>query len=201
MRFRGVSVNLQTGYETPLGIVPVDRNLGKRLLEAGSYIRWLREAHAREHSLEIQLPFLQSVLGDFQIVPILMGQQDYKLCSKLATTLRQVLGDTEDTLILASSDLSHFYTYDQAKVMDFQFIARIRAVDPKGLAEDLSTGKCEACGGGPVITTLLTARNLGADRALILSYANSGDVTGDHRRVVGYLSAALIKSSDRGPHR
>jgi AmmeMemoRadiSam system protein B len=200
VRFRGVSVNLQSGYETPLGIVPVDRNLGRRLLDAGSDIRWLREAHVLEHSLEIQLPFLQKVLGNFQIVPILMGQQDYRLCSNLARTLKQVLGDTEDTLILASSDLSHFYTYDQAKTLDFRFITRVRAFDPKGLAEDLSMGKCEACGGGPVITTLLTAQNLGADRAIILGYANSGDVTGDHRRVVGYLSAALVKSSDRGPH-
>lgn len=201
MRFSGVSVNLQSGYETPLGLVPVDRNLGKKLLDAGSHIRWLKEAHAREHCLEIQLPFLQRVLSDFQIVPILMGKQDYKTCAKLATTLNQVLGNTEGTLILASSDLSHFYTYKHAKALDFQFIKRVQSFDPRGLAQDLATGRCEACGGGPVVATLLTAQKMGADRAIVLSYANSGDVTGDHRRVVGYLSAALIKSSDRGPHR
>jgi AmmeMemoRadiSam system protein B len=201
MRFRGVSVNLQSGYETPLGLVPVDQNLGRKLLGAGSYIRWLKGAHAREHSLEIQLPFLQRGLSDFQIVPILMGQQDYETCSELATTLKQVLGTPEETMILASSDLSHFHTYERAKALDSQFIKRVQTLDAKGLAQDLAAGTCEACGGGPVITTLLTAQKMGANRAIILSYANSGDVTGDHRRVVGYMSAALIKSSDKGPHR
>jgi AmmeMemoRadiSam system protein B len=201
MRFRGVSVNLQSGYETPLGLVSVDRHLGRKLLDAGSHIRRVKEAHAREHALEIQLPFLQRVLGDFQIVPMLMGRQDYETCSTLATTLTQVLGNTEGTLILASSDLSHFHASTRARVLDFQFIKRVQALDPTGLAQDLATGACEACGGGPVISTLMTAQNMGADRGMILSYANSGDVTGDHRRVVGYLSAALVKSSDRGLHR
>jgi predicted class III extradiol MEMO1 family dioxygenase len=126
--FDGVSVNLQSAYETPLGVVPVDQEMGKRILNSGPHIRWIRKAHAREHSLEIQLPFLQTVLQNFQIVPILMGQQDYSTCS----------------------------------------------------------------GGGPVITILLAARKLRADRAIVLSYANSGDITGDHRSVVGYVSAALI---------
>lgn len=200
MQFRGVSVNLQAGYETPLGIVSVDRDISKRLLDTGSPIRWIKKAHAREHALEIQLPFLQRILGDFQIVPILMGQQDYETCSELATTLTQVFASAEGTLILASSDLSHFHPYKRAKVLDSQFIKRIQTLDPKGLARDLARGACEACGGGPVISTLLTAQKMGADRGVILNYANSGDVTGDHRRVVGYLSAALIKSSDRDPH-
>jgi AmmeMemoRadiSam system protein B len=189
--FEGVSVNLQSGYKTPLGVVPIDQKMAKRILDSGPYIRWLRIAHAHEHCLEIQLPFLQTVLNDFQIVPILMGQQDYTTCSRLANTLVQVMGGSEDTLILASSDLSHFHPYDRARALDLEFIKHVKGFDPEGLARDLSAGKCEACGGGPVITTLLAARKLGADRAFVLNYANSGDITGDHRSVVGYMSAAL----------
>ena len=189
--FEGVSVNLQSGYKTPLGVVPIDQEMAKKILDSGPNIRWLRRAHAQEHCLEIQLPFLQTALNNFQIVPILMGQQDYNTCSRLANTLVQVMGSAEDTLILASSDLSHFHPYDQARALDLEFIKRVKGFDPEGLARDLSAGKCKACGRGPVITTLLAARMLGADQAVVLNYANSGDVTGDHRSVVGYMSAVL----------
>jgi len=190
--FRGVSVNLQSAYKTPLGMVPVDQETGRKLLDTGPNIRWLRKAHAREHSLEIQLPFLQTVLHEFQIVPIVMGEQDINTCSGLAGTLIQVLGDSQETLVLASTDLSHFHNYNQARALDLKFIEHVQGFDTKGLLKDLLSGKCEACGAGPVITTLLTARKLGADHAVILKYANSGDVTGDHSRVVGYMSAALV---------
>jgi hypothetical protein len=200
LSFRGISINLQSGYETPLGIVPVDQEMARKIMDADSNIRSVKQAHAREHSLEIQLPFLQTVLRNFKIVPIIMGQQDYETCSNLANTLAKVLRDANDTLILASSDLSHFHPYGHAKALDLNFIEHVRRLDPQGLEKDLSAGKCEACGRGPVITALLASKALGADRAVILNYANSGDVTGDHGRVVGYLSAALIKSSDTGPH-
>lgn len=190
--FRGVSVNLQSAYKTPLGMVPVDQETGKKLIASGSNISWLRKAHALEHSLEIQLPFLQTVLQDFEIVPIVMGEQDIKTCSDLADTLIQVLGDSTETLVLASTDLSHFHNYKKAKDLDLRFIEQVKRFDHKGLLKNLVSGQCEACGAGPVITTLLTARKLGADHAVILKYANSGDITGDHSRVVGYMSAALV---------
>jgi len=190
--FRGISVNLLSAYKTPLGMVPVDQETGRKLIDTGQNIRWLRKAHAIEHSLEIQLPFLQTVLRDFQIVPIVMGEQDIKTCSDLADTLIQVLGDSPETLLLASTDLSHFHNYNQAKDLDLKFIKHVQRFDPEGLLKALLSGKCEACGAGPVLTTLLAARKLGADQAVILKYANSGDVTGDHNRVVGYMSAALV---------
>ncbi len=191
--FEGASVNLQPAYETPLGPIPVDQELGRRIIDADKAISWVPEAHAREHCLEIQLPFLQVVLRDFQIVPILMGRQDFKTSSMLAQSLTRVLKQTTNTLILASTDLSHFHSYDRAKELDGAFAERIRAFDPQGLSNALSSGQCEACGGGPTIAVLLAARALGADQAVILKCANSGDVTGDKRRVVGYLSAALLK--------
>jgi AmmeMemoRadiSam system protein B len=197
--FEGASVNLQSGYETPLGVVPVDQELGRKILNAGIPLRWLKEAHAFEHSLEIQLPFLQTVLNDFQIVPILMGQQDFESCVKLATTLVGVLKNTKEALVIASTDLSHFHPYGRAKALDHQFIEQVRRFAPHALAKDLKAGKCEACGGGPAVTVMLAAKALGADKTQILTYANSGDVTGERSRVVGYLSAALIRSSDTGP--
>jgi len=191
--FKGASINLQSGYKTPLGIVPVDQELAKKLIDTSDQIRWVPKAHAREHSLEIQLPFLQTVLSDFQIVPIIMGEQDFKTCSDLAESLFRVTGTMGNILLLASSDLSHFHDYNRAKELDMRFIKHVREFDPNGLASALSSGFCEACGGGPSITVMLAAQRRGANRALILKYANSGDVTGDHSRVVGYLSAALIR--------
>jgi len=198
LRFAGVSVNLQSGYETPLGIVPVDLKLAEKILNQGPNTRWLREAHSSEHSLEIQLPFLQTVLKSFKIVPIIMGRQDPDTCSNLSKTIVKVLADAEDTLLIASTDLSHFHSYNQAKALDQIFIDHLKMFDPQGLSKDLLLGKCEACGGGPVISVLRAARDLGADQTSILNYANSGDVTGNRRRVVGYLSAAVLRSSDTG---
>jgi AmmeMemoRadiSam system protein B len=192
MAFRGVSVNLQGGYETPLGIVPVDRGLAKRILNSDPCINWIKQAHSLEHSLEIQLPFLQTVLSTFEMVPILMGEQDFGTCLKLADALVPLIAGDNNTLLVASSDLSHYHTYNDAKVLDSLFIRHVKSFNPEKLAKDLSAGKCEACGGGPVITTLLAVRKLGAKQSIILKYANSGDVTGDHSRVVGYLAAALI---------
>ena len=194
--FRGVSINLQSGYKTPLGVVRVDQTFAKKLLNSGTQFKRVPQAHALEHSLEIQLPFLQTVLKDFQIVPILMGKQDFRTCSDLAKSLNQVLSTSEKTLLLASTDLSHFYNYNRAKELDLEFIKHIRGFDPKALGKSLSSGSCEACGGGPAIATMLAAQETGANRAVILKYANSGDVTGDHSRVVGYLSAALVNDNE-----
>lgn len=191
--FNGVSVNFQSGYQTPLGIVPVDQTMVKKLVQTSDIIRYLPEAHSREHSLEIQLPFLQTVLDDFHIVPIIMGEQDLSTCSDLAQSLIKILGRQEKTLILASTDLSHFHHAKQAKELDTTFIRHVRALNPEGLAECLSSHTCEACGGGPVIATMLASRALGVDHVEILNYADSGDVSGDKNNVVGYISAALIK--------
>jgi len=195
VRFKGASINLQSGYKTPLGIVPVDQDLARKIIDTSDQIRWVPQAHASEHSLEIQLPFLQTVLSDFQIVPILMREWNFKTCSDLADSLLKVIGTVGNTLFLASSDLSHFHGSKRARVLDMRFIKHVREFDPSGLASALSSGSCEACGGGPAITIMLAAQRLGANRALILKYANSGDVTGDHSRVVGYLSAALIRGN------
>ena len=193
--FYGVSVNLQKGYKTPLGIVPVDIEFAKKLIQESDQIRYVPMAHAFEHCLEIELPFLQVVLKKgFKIVPILMGEQDIYTCKKLADAILRLLkNDKEPTLILASSDLSHYHSYKEAVHMDRILIQHVKQIDPDGLNTDTINGICEACGKGAIMTALFIAQRLGVKKALLLKYANSGDVTGDHSRVVGYMSAVLIK--------
>jgi hypothetical protein len=192
--FRGISVSQYSGYNTPLGVAPVDQDLAKKLLTTNPQMKWVPQADAQEHSLEIQIPFLQSVLQEFRIVPIIMGEQDLETCALLAKSLIQVLPNKEDAVILASTDLSHFHADQQARILDEDFIRHVRQFAPESLAKAVVSGSCEACGAGPTIAAMLAARELGANRSVILNYANSGDVTGDRRQVVGYLSAALIKT-------
>ncbi len=192
--FKGLSVSQYSGYKTPLGVAPVDQDLSKKLLSINPQMKWVPQADHQEHSLEIQVPFLQTVLKDFHIVPIIMGEQDLETCALLAKSLIQVLPDREDAVILASTDLSHFHTDQQARALDGEFIKHVRDFAPEALAKAVASGSCEACGAGPTIAAMLAARELGANRSLTLNYANSGDVTGDRRQVVGYLSAALVKA-------
>jgi MEMO1 family protein len=191
--FRGFSVSRYSGYKTPLGVAPVDQEVAKKLLSINPQMKWVPQADLQEHSLEIQIPFLQSVLKDFHIVPIIMGEQDFETCALLAKSLVQVLPNREDTVILASTDLSHFHNDQQARTLDAEFIRHVRELSPEALSKAVSSSSCEACGAGPTVAAMLAAREIGANRSVILHYANSGDVTGDRRQVVGYLSAALLK--------
>ena len=190
--FNGVSVSDHAAYETPLGRVPVDRKAARRLRESHEAIGFVPQAHAREHSLEIQLPFLQCVLDSFTIVPVIMGRQDRRTCSLLATGLERVLRDGVPTLLVASTDLSHYHNDARARALDEVFIGFVRDQDPDGLLQSLSAGHCKACGGGPVAAVMqaVSARKKGEWR--ILRYATSGDVSGERDRVVGYLAAAFV---------
>jgi AmmeMemoRadiSam system protein B len=191
--FQGVSVSRQSGYKTPLGMVPVDQAFTKKLFDAEKIIKWVPEADNVEHAIEIQIPFLQVVLKDFKIVPILMGQQDFNTCTLLAQALLKAMADGEKTLLLASTDLSHFHTDQSARALDLRFIEGVKEFNPEGLARALASGACEACGGGPVVAAILAAGGRGATRSVVLNYANSGDVTGERKSVVGYLSALFLK--------
>jgi AmmeMemoRadiSam system protein B len=190
--FRGASIDQKSGYETPLGLIPVDQALSRELREKSKIFRYVPEGHAREHALEIQIPFLQETLKEFSITAIIQGSQDEETSEELARALAQVLKGKK-VLLLASSDLSHFHTYDQAKDLDKKVLDRVAAFDEKGLMQDLKVDRVEACGGGPLVTVMKTARLLGANESRVLQYANSGDVTGDRSGVVGYLAAAFYK--------
>ena len=146
-----------------------------------------------EHALEVQLPFLQLVLGKFKLVPIVIGDQDWTTCEALAEVLTESLKG-KSALIVASSDLSHFHPYNEAIRLDSIVMNHVNSFDPEGLYEDISTGLCEACGASPIISAMLAAKGLGADKAKVLKYANSGDVTGDRSGVVGYMAAVMYNS-------
>lgn len=197
VRFDGVSVYDQGGYRTPLGVMALDTPLIESLKAKDPRIVHLPQAHTQEHSLEIQVPFLQVMLPDAKLVPLIMGNQDFSTCQRLADTLVDAISG-KSVLIVASSDLSHFHTGDTAKKLDSVVIDRINAFDPQGLSKSLAQGQCEACGGGPMVTAMLAAQKLGGNHSKVLKYANSGDVTGDYDRVVGYMAAALW--SNPGSH-
>jgi hypothetical protein len=191
--FTGASIDLKEGYETPLGILPVDRELAQAIAAESPLFTYVPGGHAQEHALEIQLPFLQEVLADFSIIPIIQGSQDEETCQEMARALARVLKG-RPVLLVASTDLSHFHSYDQAKALDKKILDRVAAFDEKGLMSDLEQGQVEACGGGPMVTVMKTAKRMGADQTRVLKYANSGDVTGDRSGVVGYMAAAIFKS-------
>ncbi len=194
--FKGASIYGGAGYETPLGVVPVDGNLAEKILaNAGGRISFISAAHSQEHSVEIQLPFLQVALGEFSFVPIVMGIQTRGACEELADAISESIKD-KNVLVVGSSDLSHFHGYDEAVSMDSIVIDYMDAMDAEGLLKSLEKGTCEACGGGPIAVTMMVAERLGAKQSKVLKYANSGDVTGDRRGVVGYAAAVFFESSD-----
>ena len=177
-------------YETPLGRVPVDRAAVDAL---HSEVGLQQVGQDNEHSLEIQLPFLQRVLADgFQLLPVMMGSQEWKDCATLGKGLAKVLKG-RDALLVASTDLSHFHSQPKAQRLDQVVLDKVNAFDPDGLSRELASGSTEACGGGPVAAVLLAAKALGATGAKVLRYATSGDVTGDYSSVVGYMAAAVYK--------
>ncbi|MGZ3592282.1 MAG: AmmeMemoRadiSam system protein B [Syntrophales bacterium] len=193
--FRGVSIYNRGGYETPLGVVPVDVALANDIMAQSEMISYMPDAHSQEHSLEIQLPFLQVALGEFRFVPLVMGEQDRETCENLAESIVNAITG-RNVLLVGSSDLSHFHSYEKAVKLDSAVIKRIEKMDGRGLLEDLEKNLCEACGGGPAAVTMMVSAKLGADRAKVLKYANSGDVTGDKSSVVGYASAIFYRGRD-----
>jgi hypothetical protein len=197
LHFQGSSIYTQGPYRTPLGLATVDADLGRALIEQDEYIGFTAQAHAREHSLEVQVPFLQIAVPGLKIVPIVMGDQSLDNCRRLARAIAAVVKG-RNVLLVASTDLSHFHTYDEAVRLDSMVIESVERYDYERLARDLEARKCEACGGGPTITVMLAARELGATRSVILKYANSGDIIGDRSSVVGYLAAALVEERRAG---
>lgn len=189
---RGASVYKSGAYETPLGIVEVDADLAEKIMAQSEVFGFYPSADAIEHSLEVQVPFLQVVLSNFKIVPILMGHYSEYIISAITDTLVNVIKGNEGILLLASTDMSHYHPYRVAVNMDDIAISSIKRMDTDQLMQDLDSGECELCGAGPVIVVLMTAKKLGANNIEVLKYANSGDVTGDKSGgVVGYFSAVI----------
>lgn len=184
--FRGVSIWPRGSYRTPLGAVGVDEQRCNLLMQASPMIRDLPEAHGREHALEVQIPFLQESLAEgWKLIPLVMGSQDLDTARELSRALEKALAASR-FLVVASSDLSHFHPAEAAEKMDRRVLQYLEKVDPEGLWEELSEGKLEACGIGPILTALCLVRSAGVNRGEVLAYSHSGDVSGDRSRVVGY---------------
>jgi AmmeMemoRadiSam system protein B len=194
-RFDGVALWPTGAFETPLGRAPIDEALAAGLLEADPALLDLPEVHREEHSLEMQMPFLQHLLPGLRVVPMLMGSQSRGEVDALARALARALTG-KDVLLVASSDLSHYQSEPVAHGMDAVVVSCVERFDADGLMQRLESSRGHACGGGPIVAVMKAARALGADRASVLRYATSGDVgEKDKSRVVGYLSAALTAPS------
>ena len=190
--FDGISVFPGDAYKTPLGEVPVNSGIRDELIALGKGLMLANAGHRTEHSVEVQLPFLQRTLKNFGIVPLVMGDQRREHCENLAECLAAV-SEHRNILFVASSDLSHYHPYDSAVSLDHLVIADVESFNPDHLMETLEREEVEACGGGPIVSIMMAARRLGCDKSEVLHYSNSGDVTGEKEAVVGYVAAALMK--------
>ncbi|MCX8056750.1 MAG: AmmeMemoRadiSam system protein B [Ignavibacteria bacterium] len=190
--FRGISVYNGSAYQTPLGTVEIDQELRDELKSYDSIIEFSTRGHGREHALEVQLPFLQIVLDEFKLLPIVMGDQSKDFAYALADILAEVLKN-KNVLIVASSDLSHYYSHDIANSLDSRIEKLINDYDEEELINELEEDKVQACGGGPMVAVMKASKLLGANKSKVLYRTDSSEASGDKHQVVGYLSAAFFK--------
>ncbi|UCG41952.1 MAG: AmmeMemoRadiSam system protein B [candidate division WOR-3 bacterium] len=185
-------------WKTPLGTVEIDEALAREIVAADEYIEDDPQAHRAEHSLEVQLPFLQRVLKEFKVVPIMLLEPTWNQCQKLGKAIAQASKD-KDVLVLASTDLYHGDSYDDAKATDSATAGLLTQFDPKALYDGLRARKAQACGGDPVVSAMVAAQEMGADRAVILAMTNSNDVVGEKGGYcVGYSATAFMDSDQSG---
>lgn len=194
--FDGVALWPSGTFDTPLGPMAVDASLGAELRRACDVVKEFASAHAREHSLEMQLPFLRRLLPDTSLVPLVMGFQTRQTVQALADGLVSACAGRR-VLLVASSDLSHFFDADTCSTLDARTEDHVARFDPEGLMGELERypeserGRYVMCGGGPAVSVMLAARGLGASSARVLARSHSGEVSGDLDRVVGYLAASF----------
>lgn len=179
MYFEGIAAPTVAGFETPLGIVPVDQDAMKSL-SAFPRIVWSDAPHRDEHSLEVQLPFLQSIIPEFSVIPLVIGEVEASIVSEVL----ECLWGSSETLFVISSDLSHYLTYQDANLLDHRTCEAIRQLQPDAIADEM------ACGRTAVKALLQAAKRHGL-RPRLLDYRNSGDTAGSRDRVVGYTAFAF----------
>jgi len=192
-----LSLCLEGQWETPLGRASVDSELAAQIRDRFPRLVPDPVAHGREHSLEVQLPFLQHLNPGFRFVPIAIGVSDYETLAGLGEAIAGVLAKMpERVLILASSDMNHYESDSVTRRKDQEAITAILALDARGLLASLHRHHNSMCGYGPTVAMLTSARRLGANRAELIRYATSGDVTGDRDQVVGYAGIAVWRDFD-----
>lgn len=178
-------------WETPLGKVKIDEKICDKILSLPSLIREDEKAHLREHSLEVQVPFLQYLWGEkLRIVPLCMTYQDRRTSIEIGELLGDVL-QGEDVLLLASTDLTHYQPKETTERKDRKVLEAIESLKPEEIEKRVKKYDISMCGPGPVMATLKASLLLGVKRAELLKYSTSGEVTGEEGFVVGYASLAL----------
>ena len=188
--FEGVAIVARGVFETPLGDVEVSADDADAIIASCPVVCELPAAHRREHSLEMQLPFLQRVLPGVPIVPLVMGHQSRPTVASLADGLASALASRR-ALLVASSDLSHYHDSRSAALLDRVIVDAVDRFDPEAVERALARDPGHACGGGPIVSVMRAARTLGAADARVLCYADSGAVSGDTSAVVGYCAAVF----------
>ncbi len=185
-------------YETPLGLISIEKEVVESLdasLQESLGFGLTGVRNDPEHSLEIELPFLQRALaGEFRLLPVMVRDQSTRVSAMLGQCLAKTLKGRK-ALLVASTDLSHFYRQTAANSLDAEILRPLEAMDPQGILDVEAQGKGYACGKGALAAVLWAAIELGANRVQILRYATSGDVTGDYEQVVGYASAVLTRAA------
>lgn len=200
-KFDGISVYNEGKFSTPLGRIEVDKDFAAKLLNSDEKIVFEPKAFEKEHSVEVQLPFLQKTLSDYKIVPIITGDSPLLTCNKLALLLKEAIGDRKDVLIIASTDLYHGYDYEEAVKIDNLTLACIENMDAEGLYYGLRDEKLQLCGGFGVVSALILSKELGENKVQLLKHTNSAEVTGKKTKgiwTVGYASLSIGREKVEG---
>jgi AmmeMemoRadiSam system protein B/AmmeMemoRadiSam system protein A len=195
--FKGCSIYSKGAYQTPLGTVEVDEALASELSKVSGF-EYVPEAHQQEHSIEVQIPFIQKTLPDAKIVPVVMGFQSRRTIATLAHALSIVLPGKK-ALVIASTDLSHLLSKQKATEIDSGTISLIQSFETDSLIKKLGRGENIMCGGGPVVSALLYTQGFGDPGVKVLQRADSSDAGASQAQVVGYVAAALYHKSQAVP--
>jgi len=179
-------------WNTPLGSVDIDRELSRGILKRSGLVRMDEAAHLQEHSIEVQVPFIQKISPGASIVPITVQAGAYPALEEVACAIADAISDSrKKTCIIASSDMTHYESRDKARVKDRHAIDRILEIDPEGLMETVESERITMCGYAPTAIMLMTARRMGAEKTELVDYSDSGTVTGDTDQVVGYAGVII----------
>jgi len=188
------AVYARGSWHTPLGDVAIDEPLAKAILAQDKFLADMPGAHAQEHSIEVEVPFLQRVLGDFKIVPIMLLQPTFEQCERVGRAVASAAKGRK-VVLLASSDLYHGESYDEANRVDSVSVELMAKFDPQAFHAALERNEAQACGGNAITAMMVAAREMGADTAVVLAKTNSNDVTGERGGyVVGYSAVAFVAS-------
>jgi hypothetical protein len=199
--FDGISVYNKGSFRTPIGEISVDASLADAIMAGSPRTSFIPSVFDEENSIELQLPFIQTAFKGAMIVPIAFGTQDYEDAVSLSAALERALKGRKDYIIVASTDMSHYHSYDAANSMDRITISLVEGMKARDIYDECMMRTSELCGVMPVVSTLLAAGKLGFNDTKILKYANSGDTYGDKDRVVGYMSAVVYSSTVSGKSR